>query len=472
MRRKLERVEGDVASDRGRAAQSQLRLAADDAGKRWVGEGEAAHRGLTVEGDPRRFLDEGPVRHSAEGGGDAVERALLDMNVARVERAFDRRAQFRPGDRGVEVELADLSRARDRAGVDLDSQYAVCRSAAFDVEPGVGGDEMQAGRGDGGIVAEHKIALEGRLAREDRADYRRRHLLELGIEIEGQLPRRPLPRDDDVASRPDIRSCGEVELGVEMVERPRPIQGELDRRQARKIDEMGEKSARRLLRIDGEGELLGGGHVGHHRLEVARRVKAFCSQAEIEALRGRPQRCLAVDLEARRDADDRLAERQLLQAELLDDHLERQLRQDRPSALRPRRLGAKRPAQDLHVSDGQLVDLESPAEQGEPVPDEPHLVNLEPWAIAVGKDNVADRGVGGQRPLDRADRDARRLRGQSPRQQIGEDAPVRFGRADLPAERDSDDDRRDKPEKERTPHHQKDCPMLTYKATGALPWRR
>ena len=94
------------------------------------------------------------------------------------------------------------------------------------------------------------------------------------------------------------------------------------------------------------------------------------------------------------------------------------------------------------MPDGQLIDLEPPAEQREPVPDEPHLVNLEPWAIAVRKDDVADRGVRGQHPIDRADRDARRFRGQRPRKQIGENALVGFGRAGLPAEREPRDDQR------------------------------
>ena len=117
-------------------------------GKRRVGERKAAHRALALEGDPRRLLGERPVRDGAESRGDMVERALLDMDVARVECAFDRRAQGRPGDRGVEVELADLRRARDRAGVDLDAQRVVRRPAALEVEPGVGGDEVQAGSRD------------------------------------------------------------------------------------------------------------------------------------------------------------------------------------------------------------------------------------------------------------------------------------------------------------------------------------
>ena len=114
------------------------------------------------------------------------------------------------------------------------------------------------------------------------------------------------------------------------------------------------------------------------------------------------------------------------------------------------------------MPDGQLIDLEPPAEQRQPVPDQPDLVDFEPRAIAVGKDDVADRGVRGQHPVNRADRDARRFRGERPRKQIGENALVRFGRARLPAQRDKRDEQRHQPElREETPHHQKACPMLT-----------
>ena len=115
-----------------------------------------------------------------------------------------------------------------------------------------------------------------------------------------------------------------------------------------------------------------------------------------------------------------------------------------PGIGRRRRLGRKRAPQKLHVADRQLIDFEPPAEQGEPVPDQPDLVDLKPRALAVRKHNVADRGVGGQYAVDRADRDVRRVRGQRPRQQVGEDALVPFGRARLPARarRDSDDQRR------------------------------
>ena len=226
---------------------------------------------------------------------------------------------------------------------------------------------------------------------------------------------------------------------------------------------MSEDSARGLLGIDSERELVGGGHIGHDGLELARRVEALRGQVEIEALGGRPQGGFAVDLKARRDAGDRLAEGELLQGELLDDNLERKLRQDRPgTAVRRRRFRAKRPTQDLHMSDGELIDLEPAAEQRQPVPDEPDLVDFKPGAIAVRKDDVADRGVGGQHAVDRADRDAGRFRGQRPRKKIGEHPLVRLGGARLRAKRDKRDEQRHQPElREETLHHQKACPMLT-----------
>ena len=70
---------------RSRSAQSEFRLAADGAGERRVGEGKAAHRALALEGDARRLLEERPVRDGAESRSDMVERALLNVDVARVE---------------------------------------------------------------------------------------------------------------------------------------------------------------------------------------------------------------------------------------------------------------------------------------------------------------------------------------------------------------------------------------------------
>ena len=159
--------------------------------------------------------------------------------------------------------------------MDLDAQRAVRRPAALDVEAGVGGDEVQAGGRDGRIVVEEEIALERRLPREDRADDGERHALEPGIEIERELPSCALPRDDNVAARPDVGSSREVQLGVEIVELACAVEGECDGRQAGEIDEMSEDSARGLLGIDREGELFGRGHIGHDSLELARRVEAL-----------------------------------------------------------------------------------------------------------------------------------------------------------------------------------------------------
>ena len=357
----LERIEGDVAAERSRAAQRELHLAADHPGERGVGERKAAHRRLALETNPRRFVGERAVRDGMERGGDMVERSFRDTDLSGVERAFDGRARDRSGDRGVEVELTDL-RAGNGAGVDFDAEDVVRRPAALDVEPGVGRDEVQARRGDARIVVEVKVPLKRRLAGEDRADDRRRHAFELGVEVEGQPPPGVLPRDDDLAFRPDVRAGGEVELRREIVERARAVEGEPGWRQAGKIDEMDEQAPGRLVGIDAERELVGGGHIGHQRLELAQRVEPSRGQREIEPLGRRPQRRLAGDVEARRDSDDRLAERQLLDGELLDDYLDRQLGQDRlgrgVARWRRRRLGRKRALQKLHVPDRELVDLQ------------------------------------------------------------------------------------------------------------------
>ena len=169
------------------------------------------------------------------------------MDIGGVECAVDRGAQHRPDDRGVEVELADLHRAGNRAGVDFDAEDVVRGPAALDVEPRVGRDEVQARRDDGRIVVEVEVALERRLAGEDRTHNRRRHALEPGIEVYGQPPSGVPSRDDDLAIRPDVRAGGEVELRREIVERARAVEGEPGRRQAGKIDQMNEDAASRLV---------------------------------------------------------------------------------------------------------------------------------------------------------------------------------------------------------------------------------
>ena len=288
--------------------------------------------------------------------------------------------------------------------MDLDSEGVIRRPAALDVEPRIGRDEVQARSDDGRIIVEVEVPLERRLAGEDRADDRRRHALEPGVEVERQPAPGVPPRDDDLAIRPDVRTGREVELRREIVERAGAVEGEPGRRQARKIDEMGEEAAGRLVGVDVERELVRRGHIGHERLELARRVEPSRRESEVEPLGRRPERRLAGDIEARRDADERLAERQLLDAELLDDHLDRQFGQDRPGpACIRRRLGGEGSTEDLHVSDRQLIDLQPPAQERKPSPDQPDLVDLQPRPVAIGEDDVADRGVGGQHAVDRPD---------------------------------------------------------------------
>ena len=108
---------------------------------------------------------------------------------------------------------------------------------------------MQAGRHDAGIGVEKNVALERRLAGEHGPDDGRRHAFDAGIEVEPQPPRSSLPGDAHVALGPDIGACGEVELGVEIIERSFAREDELGRRQAGKVGEMGEDAARGLLGI-------------------------------------------------------------------------------------------------------------------------------------------------------------------------------------------------------------------------------
>ena len=146
--------------------------------------------------------------------------------------------------------------------MDLETKKAVRRLAAFEVEPRGGRHEMQAARqGDARIVVELNVAFECRLAGEDRLDDARRKPLEARVEIERKPPPGALPRNDDLPVRPHVRACGEVELGREIVERACAIKGELDRRQARKVGEMGKNTAGGLGGVHVERQPIGGGNV-------------------------------------------------------------------------------------------------------------------------------------------------------------------------------------------------------------------
>ena len=104
----LERIEGDVAAERSRAAERELHLAAHRPAERGVGERKAAHRRLALESNPCRFVGQRAVGGRVERGGGMAERSFRDTDPSGVERAFDGRARNRSGDRGVEVELTDL----------------------------------------------------------------------------------------------------------------------------------------------------------------------------------------------------------------------------------------------------------------------------------------------------------------------------------------------------------------------------
>ncbi len=400
-----------------------------------------------------------------------VERSLGDMDLPRVEDGFERRAGKRPLDRCVEIKLSDRLGTRDRAGVDLEVEPIVGGFAALEVEPGAGRNEVQAvGQRDARIVVEKNAALERRLSREDRADQAGHEALEPRAEIERETAPGALAGDDDSALGPYVLARREIELGREIVERACAVEGELRRRQAGKIDEMDKKAAGRLGGVHIEREPVGRGHVGHERAELARRIEPPRRQAEVEALGWRPQRRLAGDIEARGDAEDLLAQRELLHGELLDNHLDRQFGQDRPRPRRIRRrrgFGGKRAPQKLHMAEREPVDLEAPLEQRKPSPHQPDPVDLHPRSAAIGKDDVADRRVGGEHAVDRADRDAGRGRRQRPRDQVGEHPLVMLGGAGRRIEGEQRRDHRGEQHRhgsgdaERKRRHQKACPMLT-----------
>ena len=131
--------------------------------------------------------------------------------------------------------------------MDFEIKQAVRRPFAFKVEPRGGRHEMQAaGQGDARIVVELDVALERRLPCEDRLHDAWRKPLEPRVEIERQPPPGALSCNDHLPVRPHIRACVEVELRGEIVQGSRAIEGELDRRQAGKIGEVGKNPASRL----------------------------------------------------------------------------------------------------------------------------------------------------------------------------------------------------------------------------------
>src|ERR1700722_12680682 len=118
-----------------------------------------------------------------------------------------------------------------------------------------------AGQGDARIVVELNVALERRVAGEDRLDDARRQALEARVEIERKLARRALPRNDHLSVRPDVRACVEVEFRVEIVQRACAIESKLDWGQTGKIGEMGKDAASGLGGVHVEREPVGRGNV-------------------------------------------------------------------------------------------------------------------------------------------------------------------------------------------------------------------
>ncbi len=394
-RRKVERVKGHVAARRSRAADRQRDFGADGLVEGRIGKSKAAHRRIAGQRDLRLCVRQGAVWDGAERRDDMVERSLGDTDLPGFEGGVDRRSVSGPLDRRIEIELPDRLRARDRASVDLEIELIVGGFSALEVESGAGRNDMQAsGQGNARIVVEKNVALERRFAGKDRSDNGGGQTLELRFEVEREPPSGALSCDDDVSPGPDVRARREVELRVEFVERACAVEGEFRRRQAGKIGEMGKEPAGRLGRVHIEREPVAGGHIGHQRAELTRRIEPPRSHAEIEALGRRPQGHLAGDVEARGDAEDRLAERKLLHGEFLDDHFDRQFGQDRRRRRlvrrRRRRFGRKRAPQELHMADRQLIDFEPPLEQREATPDEPNLIDLQPRPVSIGQDDIAN----------------------------------------------------------------------------------
>ena len=335
----VERVKRHFAARRRCAPHGQRDFGTDGPIKGWVGESKTAQLSVARESDPGRRVAQRAVWRGAQCRGDTVERSFGDTDLPGVEGGVERRAGKRALDRRVEIELSDCAGARNCAGVDFEIEIAIRRRGALDVEPGGRRNEMQAGDVEARILVEDDIALQRRFAGEDRLDNAGRQALEPRFQVQREAPRAILAGESDLSIRPHVGAGGEIELGLEGVERTRPVECEPHRRQAGKLGEMGEEAAGRLGGIDIERELLGGRNEAKQHGQAARGVESLGAEMQIEPLGRRPERRLARKGKTRRDADDRLSERKLLHRELLDDHLDRQFRQDRP---RSRRVGRRR----------------------------------------------------------------------------------------------------------------------------------
>ncbi len=313
--------------------------------------------------------------------------------------------------------------ALGRNGAGLEGEVGVSRRVerAARVEPGGAGDEFEPVDPQAAAVGEAERPVELGRAGEHGGGGAGQKALDAGGEIEGEPPLGPDARDPGRPLGADGLAGGEVEAGVPGVQRPAPVEVEVDRRRARHVQAFREQAAGRLVQGGLHLQALALRHEQQPQAEPAAGILPLHRRVEVEPLGGRTELRAPLGREPRRLAGDRFAEDEVGQGEVLDLDLDRQVRQQGAVGLRRRGDGGRhRAPQHVEPADLQGVDLEPSGQEREAPPDDAGPVELQPDPVAVADRHVADRGVRRERAVDGADGDARTRRGQGAGEETAE----------------------------------------------------
>ncbi len=219
----------------------------------------------------------------------------------------------------------------------------------------------------------------------------------------------------------------EAEVDVHVVERARALHLEIDRGLALDLEQRGDEAALRLLQREVDVELPGlVGEAGLEGQRPSRPVEPLDVEVGGEDPAGQVERA------CRREVG-RLAEHLLVETDAVELQL-RQVDRDRQLGQRERlglgagqlarrrlRLGAAQPGDALGV---QQVDRDAAAQQGEPVPVDLDVVDLEPGPLVVGDGDAADLRLRRKRAGHAAELDLAARSRQLVLQQVEQEAVV------------------------------------------------
>ncbi len=405
--------------DRHRAARRQGRVGeevdpvAEGAGDLGVGGPDAGGEAFDVHGDVagRRVVE--MLREAAEAEGDVLhldvgrlepiehDEAVPAGCVAEVEVKLGRAqagvaAGDGQGDRGA-------GRVAERAGQCEAAQEVVGAGleAALKVQRGAGDLEVVDPHAAGGFL--HAADLHRALAGEEVAELRRDQRREAAVEVDVEAEAIVAGAEGDHALGDAVGAGIEAEVDVDLVERARAVDAEVDGGRALDLEEGGDDAALRFLEGDVDAELAGLVGEGGLGVELAPgRVEALDVERGVERAAGKLER--AGRGEIGRLAEDRLGEGDVVELELGEVDRDRKLREREGLGLglgqgagRGGHLGAAQPVDALGV---QQVDRDAAAQQREPVPVKLDVVDLQPGALGVGEGDALDLGLRRQRAGD------------------------------------------------------------------------